>query len=156
VASFGVSKAERPSDIADELIQKGKKGYEEREPYRDALKALVPGEYLRIAPDENVEGETTRAIKFRLIAAAKETNVNIKYGDGKNGDVVAWLDTGAPGEPSGTRRSTRKKNADAPADVSNTESSVTSDPLLASGANGTADATSDEQTSELASAGRRR
>jgi hypothetical protein len=99
VAQFGVDSS-LTADEADSQIASPAKGFAEREPYRDAIRALKPGEVLRITPstERNADGklvESLRAIQFRIIGAAKDTKIDVKYGKANDdsGDVLVWLDS---------------------------------------------------------------
>ncbi len=64
------------------------KGYQEREPYRQAVSSLGTGEIIELEP---IEGETLRKVKLNLARAAKETSRAIDYGETLDNTVLAWL-----------------------------------------------------------------
>lgn len=69
------------------------KGYEDRAPYREAISTLRSGEVLKIKPDPDPEAkESERAVQFRISLAAKEVGIAVRYGKGKDGDILVWLD----------------------------------------------------------------
>lgn len=126
MAGFRVD-TELTADEIRKALSNPAKGYAERAPYREAFSALKQGDVLRITPSDettqNKDGETViaesnRAIKFRIIAAGKDLNLNIKYGDLANGDIGVWLDDGEPSDAPPKKR--RNKKADAAAEVAST------------------------------------
>ena len=129
MAQFGVD-SQLTAEQVQNAMQGPSKGYAERQPYRQAFAQLQPGQVLRITPstDKGPDGklvESLRAIQFRILGAAKDIGINVKYGkDNVSDDVLVWLDTSPDaGQPS--RRSRRGKANGA------------------ASANGTADAESD-------------
>lgn len=77
---------------AKNRLKQRTKGYQEREPYRQAVRSLTSDSPIEVVPDQ---GETLRKIKLNLARAAKEENRNVKYGETGDGTVIAWLDDGA-------------------------------------------------------------
>jgi hypothetical protein len=73
---------------AKNRLKQRTKGYQEREPYRQAVLSLTSDSTLEIEPES---GETVRKIKLNLARASKEVNRDIKYGETHDGTVVAWL-----------------------------------------------------------------
>lgn len=91
---------------AKQRLKQRTKGYQEREPYRDAVLSLVANSTIEIEPDQ---GETLRKIKLNLARAAKEVGRAISYGETVEDTVLAWL-ADADGAPR-RRRARRSKAA---------------------------------------------
>jgi hypothetical protein len=68
-------------------------GFDNREPYRQAIASLKGDVTIELIPDE---GESVRKIKLNLSRAAKEMGVEIKYGDSTDNSVLAWLQNAEP------------------------------------------------------------
>jgi hypothetical protein len=92
----------RLDSSAKERLKQRSKGYQEREPYRQAVMSLAGSGTIEIEPEE---GETLRKIKLNLARAAKETRRSIDYGDTQENTVLAWLKDGegAPRKRRGRR-----------------------------------------------------
>ncbi len=80
------------------------KGYQEREPYRQAIASLAGSNTVELLPEE---GESLRKIKLNLARAAKEISISIGYGETREDTVLAWL---TDGEPPRRRRGRPRKN----------------------------------------------
>ncbi len=78
------------------------KGYQEREPYRQAIQSLTADSTIELEPDP---GEALRKIKLNLARAAKEVGRAIRYGETRENTVLAWL---AEEEPAPRRRRGRR------------------------------------------------
>ena len=86
-------------------LAKQGRGYSEREPYRQAILALVGDATVELVPDE---GETIRKLRLLTNRAAKEAGRDVKYGETQEGSLLIWLaDQEAPRQRR-TRR--RRKN----------------------------------------------
>ncbi len=82
----------RTVDIsAKNRLKQRTKGYQEREPYRQAVRSLTHDSPIEVVPEM---GETLRKIKLNLARAAKEENRSVKYGETGEGTVIAWLSEG--------------------------------------------------------------
>lgn len=87
---------------AKDRLKHRTKGYQEREPYRQAVLSLSAGENIEIEPED---GETLRKIKLNLARAAKEVGRTISYGETVENTVLVWLSDadGAPRRRRGRR-----------------------------------------------------
>ena len=87
---------------AKQRLKSQSKGYQEREPYRAALRDLKLDGLLEFVPDS---GETLRKIKLNLARAAREVGRSIGYGETVEKSVLAWLkdSDGAPRKRRGRR-----------------------------------------------------
>jgi hypothetical protein len=92
---------------AKQRVKQRTKGYQEREPFRQAISELTPDNAIEVTPDN---GESLRKVKLNLARAAKEVNRNIGYGETGDNAVVVWLDEGNSGQK---RRRTRRKDGEA-------------------------------------------
>lgn len=98
----------REVDIsAKQRVKQRTKGYQEREPFRQAVTNLTPDKAIELAPEN---GESLRKLKLNLARAAKEVQRNITYGETVDNKIVAWLEDGSTG---GKRRRRTKKESDA-------------------------------------------
>jgi IS30 family transposase len=89
---------------AKNRLKQRTKGYQEREPYRQAVLSLTSDSTIEIEPDE---GETVRKIKLNLARASKEVSREVRYGETHDGTFVAWL-AEADGAPRRRRGRPRK------------------------------------------------
>jgi hypothetical protein len=89
---------------AKHRLKKQTKGFQEREPYRQAIQSLSGDRMIEIEPDA---GETVRKIRLNLARAAKEVNIAIGYGETDENTVLAWLEQG-----NGRRRRGRRARAE--------------------------------------------
>ena len=80
------------------------KGYQEREPYRQAIASLSGTNTVELVPEGD---ESLRKIKLNLARAAKETGMSIGYGETHDDSVLAWLTNG---EAPRRRRGRPRKN----------------------------------------------
>lgn len=79
---------------AKQRLKQRTKGYQEREPYRDAISQLAGDNTVELVPEGD---ESLRKIKLNLARAAKETGTSIGYGETHDNSVLAWLtDSEAP------------------------------------------------------------
>lgn len=115
MARFGVD-PKLNADQAESQLASPAKGFAERAPYRDAIRALEPKQVLRISPtdERDTDGklvESVRAIQFRILGAAKDLGINVKYGKSSDdsGDILVWLDTSPD---AGKPRPKRRKKSD--------------------------------------------
>jgi hypothetical protein len=92
---------------AKQRVKQRTKGYQEREPFRQAVANLTTDKAIELTPEN---GESLRKLKLNLARAAKEVGRNISYGETGDDMIVAWL---AEGEAGQRRRRTRRKDADA-------------------------------------------
>lgn len=92
---------------AKQRVKQRTKGYQEREPFRQAVADLTPDSAIEVAPEGS---ESLRKLKLNLARAAKEVNRNISYGETGDNMIVAWLDEGNSGQK---RRRARRKDAEA-------------------------------------------
>ena len=92
---------------AKQRVKQRTKGYQEREPFRQAVSDLTADSAIEVSPES---GESLRKIKLNLARAAKEVGRNIAYGETGDDMIVAWLDEGNTGQK---RRRPRRKDADA-------------------------------------------
>ena len=76
------------------------KGYQDRQPYRDAIAGLTADAMIELEPEG---GETMRQVKARLQRAAKEVGREIRSGETQQGTLLVWL-----AEP--TRRRPRRRS----------------------------------------------
>ena len=83
---------------AKERLKHQTKGYQEREPYRQAVSSLTPNALIELEPDA---GETLRKVKLNLARAAKEVGRAVSYGETQQNTVLAWLSSS---DSSGRRR----------------------------------------------------
>src|SRR3954464_12277374 len=88
--------------------KKVSKGHEERAELRAAIANLSADQTLRLSPSD---GESKRKLKMMTGRAAKEINLDIKYGESETGDLLVWLTTSSPsatgkrrGRPAGSGR----------------------------------------------------
>lgn len=95
---------------AKQRLKHRTKGYQEREPYREAVSSLSIDGTIEVEPDE---GETLRKIKLNLARAAKEVGRTITYGDTNENTVLAWLaDAEAPPRRRRARRTRTATSAE--------------------------------------------
>ncbi len=87
---------------AKQRVKQRTKGYQEREPFRQAVLNLSADKAIELAPER---GESLRKLKLNLARAGKEVGRNISYGETTDGTIVAWLQDGEPGQK---RRRCRK------------------------------------------------
>ena len=66
----------------------GGKGYQERQPYRDAVTSLSDQQLVELAPEN---GETLRQLRVRVRRAAKDVGREIQYGETTDGTLLVWL-----------------------------------------------------------------
>ena len=66
-------------------LQKGGKGYQQRQAYREALADLAEGQHLEVEPEL---GETMRGIKGSVRRAARDLGIHIAYGETRG---LGWL-----------------------------------------------------------------
>jgi hypothetical protein len=92
---------------AKQRVKQRTKGYQEREPFRQAVLNLTLEKAIELAPEN---GESLRKLKLNLARAAKEVGRNISYGETTDSMIVAWLVDGEPGQK---RRRARKANGEA-------------------------------------------
>jgi hypothetical protein len=98
----------RKVDVAAKLrVKQRTKGYQEREPFRQAIADLTLDSAIEVTPDS---GESLRKLKLNLARASKEVNRNIGYGETGDHSVLVWLDEGNTGQK---RRRARRREADA-------------------------------------------
>lgn len=90
---------------AKQRVKQRTKGYQEREPFRQAVSSLTPDKAVELEPDD---GESLRKLKLNLARAAKEVGRNISYGETTDDTIVAWLSEGDGGPK---RRRGRRKDA---------------------------------------------
>jgi hypothetical protein len=88
-------------------VKQRTKGYQEREPFRQAITELTLDSAIEVTPDS---GESLRKLKLNLARASKEVTRNIGYGETGDNTVLVWLDEGNTGQK---RRRARRKDADA-------------------------------------------
>lgn len=79
---------------AKQRVKQRTKGYQEREPFRQAVANLTADKAIELAP---VNGESLRKLKLNLARAAKEVGRNIAYGETSDDMIVAWLEDGSAG-----------------------------------------------------------
>ena len=92
---------------AKQRVKQRTKGYQEREPFRQAIAELTADSAIEVTPDS---GESLRKVKLNLARAAKEVGKPVMYGETGDNAIVAWLDEGNTGQK---RRRARRKDADA-------------------------------------------
>lgn len=92
---------------AKQRVKQRTKGYQEREPFREAVANLTPDKAIEVEPEN---GESLRKLKLNLARAAKEVGRSISYGETTDKIIVAWL---AEGDAAPKRRRARKKDAEA-------------------------------------------
>lgn len=76
---------------AKNRLKQRTKGFQEREPYRQAIGTLSADNTVELTPED---GESLRKIKLNLARAAKETGLAIGYGETRDNSVLAWLTNG--------------------------------------------------------------
>jgi hypothetical protein len=91
---------------AKQRVKQRTKGYQEREPFRQAVINLSSDKAIELAPDD---GESLRKLKLNLARAAKEVGRNISYGETRDNTIVAWL---VEGDAAPKRRRARRKDSD--------------------------------------------
>lgn len=69
-------------------LTKRTKGYDERQPYREAVASMNGTGMIEVEPEA---GETLRKIKLNLARASKEVGRPINYGETADSTVLAWL-----------------------------------------------------------------
>ena len=82
-------------------LAKQGRGYAEREPYRQAIRALEGDATVELVPDE---GESIRKLRLFTSRAAKEAGRNVKYGETQEGSLLVWL-----AEQEATRQKRRRR-----------------------------------------------
>ncbi|MCC7369341.1 MAG: hypothetical protein IT306_13010 [Chloroflexi bacterium] len=87
---------------AKQRVKQRTKGYQEREPFRQAILNLSADKAIELAPER---GESLRKLKLNLARAGKEVGRPISYGESTDGTIIAWL---ADGEGGQKRRRPRK------------------------------------------------
>ena len=92
---------------AKQRVKQRTKGYQEREPFRQAVANLTADRAIELTPES---GESLRKVKLNLARASKEVGKPIMYGETGDNSIVAWLDEGNTGQK---RRRPRRKDADA-------------------------------------------
>jgi hypothetical protein len=92
---------------AKQRVKQRTKGYQEREPFRQAVANLTADKAIELVPES---GESLRKLKLNLARAAKEVGKPIMYGETPDNAIVAWLDEGNSGQK---RRRARKKDGEA-------------------------------------------
>ena len=92
---------------AKQRVKQRTKGYQEREPFRQAIADLTVDTAIEVTPDS---GESLRKVKLNLARAAKEVGKPVTYGETGDNAIIAWLDDGNTGQK---RRRARRKDADA-------------------------------------------
>lgn len=98
----------REVDIsAKQRVKQRTKGYQEREPFRQAVSNLTTDKVIEIAPEN---GESLRKLKLNVARAAKEVTRNVSYGETTDNTIIVWL---ADGEAGQKRRRARRKDGDA-------------------------------------------
>ena len=80
----------------------GGQGYQNREPYRQAIQGLSGDRMIELEPEE---GESLRKIRVNLARAAKEVGKEVRSGETEEGTLLVWL--AAP-----SRRRRRKAEPD--------------------------------------------
>jgi hypothetical protein len=93
---------------AKQRVKQRTKGYQEREPFRQAVLNLSTDKAIELSPEP---GESLRKLKLNLARAAKEVQRNIAYGETGDNMIVAWLADGELGQK--RRRGRAKKEGDA-------------------------------------------
>ena len=91
---------------AKQRVKQRTKGYQEREPFRQAVANLTADRAIELMPES---GESLRKLKLNLARAAKEVGRNISYGETGDNAIVAWLDEGNTGQK---RRRARRASAE--------------------------------------------
>lgn len=80
----------RELDIsAKQRVKQRTKGYQEREPFRQAVANLTAEKAIELTPEN---GESLRKLKLNLARAAKEVGRHIAYGETTDDMIVAWLE----------------------------------------------------------------
>ena len=74
---------------AKQRVKQRTKGYQEREPFRQAVANLVADKAIELTPEGT---ESLRKLKLNLARAAKEVQRNIAYGETGDNKIVAWLE----------------------------------------------------------------
>jgi hypothetical protein len=92
---------------AKQRVKQRTKGYQEREPFRQAVANLTADRAIELAPEQS---ESLRKLKLNLARAAKEVGRNIAYGETGDNMIVAWLEDGNAGQK---RRRARRKDTEA-------------------------------------------
>jgi hypothetical protein len=87
------------ADARTRLKTGGGQGYQNREPYRQAIQDLSRDRMIELEPDE---GESLRKIRVNLARAAKEVGKEVRSGETQEGTLLVWL-----AEPSRRRRRQR-------------------------------------------------
>jgi hypothetical protein len=92
---------------AKQRVKQRTKGYQEREPFRQAVANLTADRAIELSPES---GESLRKLKLNLARAAKEVGKPIMYGETGDNMIVAWLEDGNAGQK---RRRARRKDSEA-------------------------------------------
>jgi len=92
---------------AKQRVKQRTKGYQEREPFRQAIANLTPDKAIELAPEG---GESLRKIKLNVARASKEVGRNVSYGETTDNMIVVWLADGDAGQK---RRRARRKDGEA-------------------------------------------
>ena len=87
---------------ARERLVSGGKGYQERQPYREAITSLSGDQLVELEPEP---GETLRQMRVRVRRAAKEVGREVQYGETREGTLLVWL-------AEEVRRRRRRRTAD--------------------------------------------
>lgn len=80
-------------------LKKIGKGYQERQPYREAIGALVGETHIELDPEGS---ETLRKLKLMVRRAAREVGKEIDYGVTEQDSLLVWI-----AQPRARRRRTR-------------------------------------------------
>jgi hypothetical protein len=67
------------------------KGFQQRQVYRENLAGLAEGKWLEVEPET---GETLRKLKVNVRRAANEGNMNVAYGETREGTLLVWPQSG--------------------------------------------------------------
>src|SRR4026209_1984644 len=92
---------------AKQRVNQRTKGYQEREPFRQAVANLTADRAIELTPESC---ESLRKLKLNLARAAKEVGRNISYGETGDNMIVAWQEGGNTGQK---RRRTRRPSGEA-------------------------------------------
>jgi len=71
----------------ERLKQRSGGSVDARAPFREAIGTLQSGDYLEIRPEGR---ETMRGIKLNVTRAARETSVDVAYGETTDGALLVW------------------------------------------------------------------
>jgi serine protease inhibitor ecotin len=76
------------ADARTRLKTAGGQGYQNREPYRQAIQDLSGDQVIELEPDE---GESLRKVRVNLSRAAKEVGREVRSGETQEGTLLVWL-----------------------------------------------------------------